>query len=271
MNRSGNSITVALRFAYDGARFDAYARDPALASTVEGALMEAAVDEGFVDGSWRTGSRTDAGVSARCNVARMAVQRPHLKGLVPAMNSRLPPGVWVTGASPVHSDWNPRYAQRRTYRYVAPQAGENQAAIERALATFVGEHDMAAFARYEEGRNPRRRIDEATVCTTHDHAGWWFTIAGPNFLWNQVRRMVGAALAVGQGKAAPEDVAASLETGAPHPNFKTAPAAGLLLWDIAYKDGLAWDVEAGGLERAALAQGWQAAKVHAAMLDALRA
>ncbi len=109
-------LHVALRIAYDGSRFEAYARDPT-AQTVEDALIRALQEEGLVEGSFRTGSRTDAGVSALENVCKVTLERAHLKGLVPALQRNLPLGLWVTGAAPVDAKWNPRHAKRRHYRY----------------------------------------------------------------------------------------------------------------------------------------------------------
>src|SRR5687767_15201226 len=52
-------LHVALRFAYDGEAFDSYARMPGR-YTVEDSLMAALASEGYVEGSFKTGSRTDA-------------------------------------------------------------------------------------------------------------------------------------------------------------------------------------------------------------------
>ncbi len=259
------TTTVALRFAYDGSCFEAYARDPALTSTVEGYIQDACRAEGSVEGTWRTGSRTDAGVSARMNVAKVTFDRT-LRGLVPALNSRLPPGVWVTGVAAVDPDWNPRFAAKRTYRYIAPYAGEDEAIIRRACKAFRGTHHMGAFARVEEGRDPHRTIKSFEV--KRDDA-WVFTVQGPSFLWNQVRRMVGAALAIARGDATMDDLEQGLETGQHHHTFRPAPAGGLMLWDIIYDPALDWVAEAGGLHPSQIMQTWQAARTRADLMDAL--
>lgn len=237
------AVTVALRFAYDGSRFDAYARNPGL-RTVEGALIGALRKQGYVEDSFKAGSRTDAGVSALENVCRAAVQRPHLRGLVPALQRELPPGVWVTAAAQVQAGWNPRHAHTRTYRYVALPRGEDLEAMQEACAAFLGRHHMGAFAKMEEGRNPERTIRGFMVEAVDGR--WTFRTTSDGYLWNQVRRMVGAALAVGQGEAKTSDIVASLKSGTPHKRFKPAPAAGLLLESVHY-DGLEWSTEAGRL------------------------
>lgn len=254
------AFTVALRFAYDGRRFAAYARDPG-ASTVEGHLLAALRQEGYVEGSFKTGSRTDAGVSALENVCRAALERPHLRGLVPALQRHLPEGLWATAAARVPEGWNPRHARRRHYRYHAFPRSEDLAAMQRACAAFVGRHDMRAFARLEEGRNPERSVFAFTVA--EEAGAWVFRVEGDGFLWNQVRRMVSAVLCVGRGEATVEDVAAGLTTGKAHARFRLVSPNGLVLERVEF-EGLEWDPEAGRLGPHAISHAVQDA--HAGML-----
>ncbi len=260
------AATIALQFAYDGSRFEAYARNPG-AHTVEAALIEALEGEGLVDGSFRTGSRTDRGVSAAQNVCRATLNRPHLKGLVPALNSRLPDGVWVLAVASVANDWNPRHGATRTYRYIHPQGGEDLAVMQEAAACFVGEHDMRAFARLEAGRNPVRVVDRFEVAADGD--AWKFTCVSGGFLWNQVRRMVDACLCTGRGEATVADVRKSLAEGQPHAAFGVVPVEGLLLESVDYGGTLAWAPEAGFLERGRLARHWMASRVGVAWMNSI--
>ena len=232
---------VALRLAYDGALFDSYARQPDR-RTVEGALIEALGPEGLVEGSFRTGSRTDAGVSALENVCAATLHRPHLRGLVPSVQRRLPEGLWLTAAAGVPDGFDPRRAGWRQYRYLAAAQGEAEWPMRDAAAAFVGRHRMHAFARVEADRDPERTVLDFVVGTREGM--WVFHVRGESFLWNQVRRMVGAVLAVGRGEAAPGDVTAALASGLPHGRFTVAPAEGLLLERV-HHDGLAWGPAAG--------------------------
>lgn len=250
--------TVALRIAYDGSRFAAYARNPA-GGTVEDALLAALRQEGLVEGSFKTGSRTDAGVSALENVCRAQLRRKTLRGLVPALQKLVPDGLWVTGAAEVGPGFNPRHARRRRYRYVAALRGEDLARVAAACQAFVGRHDMRGFARMEEGRDPVRnvfafQVEPLTPASGAplDGAGRprlaRFAVEGDGFLWNQVRRMVSAALAVGRGEAEVADIEATLETGKPHKRFRVAAVEGLLLERVEY-DNVRWSQEAGALGR----------------------
>jgi len=249
------TLRIAVRFAYDGMAFDSYARQPDR-RTVEGALVEALAREGLVDGSFRTGSRTDAGVSALANVAAATLDRGHLRGLVPALVRHLPQGVWVTQVAPAPEGWDPRKAAWRHYRLRMLDGGEDEARMAAALAAFVGTHDVSAFARVEANRTPQRTVLSGTV--QRDDGLWRFDVRGESFLWGQVRRMVGAALAVGRGEAEPGDVTRSLASGKPHARFTPAPAEGLVLVE-AHHPGLAWAPEAGRLPPG-MAEAWVAAR-----------
>ncbi|MES2154237.1 MAG: tRNA pseudouridine(38-40) synthase TruA [bacterium] len=238
-------MRVALRFAYDGTHFASYARNPGTPS-VESALIQALRREGMLDGGFRTGSRTDGGVSALENVGSADLERPHLRGLLPSLQRHLPAGLWVTGVAQVDAGWNPRHAASRTYRLLHPKRAEDLAAMRPACTAFLGRHDMSAFARVEAGRHPERTVLSFSV----GRSGrlWSFRARGESFLWGQVRRMVGAVLAVGRGDADVGDIVAALESGEPDVRFAAAPAEGLLLERVTYK-GLQWDASAGRLPR----------------------
>lgn len=260
-------MDVALRVAYDGTRFRGLARQPE-GNTVEDALLAALRHEGYVEGTLRTGSRTDAGVSAAMNVLKCRLDRPHLKGLVPALQGRLPKDVWVTGVAPVASEWNVQHAQDRTYHYLAPRAGEDAARLTGACAAFEGEHDFTAFARMED----RKATRPVTTCrVVEDGVFWRFEVTAPGFLWNQVRRMVDAALCVGQGRADVADIEAALADGAPHGSFGLAPAEGLMLAEVRYDPPLAWATEAGAVAPGRVAPAVQEAEVRRRLAGSLSA
>ncbi|HEX2066807.1 MAG TPA: hypothetical protein VHI93_08345, partial [Candidatus Thermoplasmatota archaeon] len=207
-----------------------------------------------VEGSFKAGSRTDAGVSALENVCKATLARPHLRGLVPALQRHLPMGLWATAAAQVAPTWNPRHARRRHYRYHAFPRNEDLAAMRRACAAFVGRHDLRAFARLEAGRNPERSVFAFSVDA--EAGAWAFRVEGDGFLWNQVRRMVSAVLCVGRGEARVEDIAAGIRTGKAHPRFRLVSPNGLVLERVEH-EGLAWDPEAGRLGPHAIARAFQ--------------
>jgi tRNA pseudouridine(38-40) synthase len=194
-----------------------------------------------------------------------ATSRPHLRGLVPAVQAGLPAGLWLLGAARVAPGWNPRHAVARHYAYFAADSGQDLARMRAAAQAFLGVHDMHHFARMEPHRAPRREVTRFDVAREE---GWRFDVAGPSFLWNQVRRMVGAVLAVGAGEAAVEDVSRALSGGPRHAAFQVAGPEGLLLIAVDY-DGLTWDDEAGRLGRRAVQRPMQEARVRLELLRRL--
>lgn len=257
---------VAIRFAYDGTLFDAYARNPEM-DTVESRLLKAFASQGYVAHSYRSGSRTDRHVSALENVCTAAFDRPHIRGLVPALQAHLPVGIWVSAATEVDAAWNPRHHALRTYRYLLPRHREDPDRMAAATRPFLGRHDMRAFARLDGDRDPEREVRAFTVEADPD---WWtFRVESPGYLWNQVRRMVSAVQAVGAGDAQVADIEAALRTGVPHRDFGLAPAEGLLLESVRYKD-LEWDPAAGRLPPQRVLRGVQGAQVRSRLMQHLR-
>lgn len=226
---------VALLFAYDGPCFDGYSRqgDPVL-HTVEDALMRALVEAGVAGDmealGWRTGSRTDRGVSARENVVAFWSDTPTAR-VCRALGGRID-GVWPLAAAEVEEGFDPRRALWREYRYFLAGRWSRGALrrLEEALGLFVGEHDFSAFCRTEAGRDPRRRVDSVAVATGAD--GAVVSIQGGSFLRQQVRRMIAAARAVVEGRLTAEAVTARLASGGPSLDLMPAAPEPLVLWAV---------------------------------------
>lgn len=182
--------------------------------------------------------------------------------LVAAINSRLPPDVLVTAAEVVPHDFDPiSGAVRKAYSY-AYHIGPDRplwdrsfvhyvrrtdpldlAAMNRAAAMLVGEHDFAAFAAAGHGRlstvrtvfrcevrqtqlpaggaggglvnpsvNPLSPQKPATPTFNHAPATRYsLHIEGSGFLWNMVRIIAGTLLQVGTGQKTPEDLRRALD------------------------------------------------------------
>jgi tRNA pseudouridine38-40 synthase len=106
--------------------------------------------------------------------------------------------------------------------------------MRRAAAHLVGRHDYAAFAR--SGHQAPSTIVVVDDCRLFEVGELVLVRLGAShFLWGQVRRMVGALVAVGTGAAAPDDVRLWL-AGAAAPPEPAAPASGLFLERVYYRD-----------------------------------
>ncbi len=198
-------------------------------------------------------SRTDAGVHAKGFVAHFTLTKPiPTKNLVRAMNARLPEAVRVLKAAYAKDDFDARLsAKGKEYRYQLYQADIlpphlapywtfchrplDLAAMQKAAAFFVGEHDFLSFAA-----NPNRVL-ETTVRNIFSFEvkrvgpRYTFIVRGDGFLYKQVRSMVGFLISVGKGNEKPEAVKELLDKHPPRTaRVETAPARGLFLWKVFY-------------------------------------
>jgi tRNA pseudouridine38-40 synthase len=80
-----------------------------------------------------------------------------------------------------------------------------------------------------EGKNPARNIPSARILDDQDFT--CFEVTAESFLWQMVRGMAGALLAVGSGKLDREGLK-ELLTGIPGDRLPPAPASGLVLWKV---------------------------------------
>ncbi|WP_260232979.1 tRNA pseudouridine(38-40) synthase TruA [Curtobacterium sp. JUb34] len=265
------SETVRLRLdiAYDGAAFSGWARQPGL-RTVQGAL-EAALATVFT--RWgeppllTVAGRTDAGVHATGQVAHLDLSaeqldalsakrgsgRSPLDGLVKRVNGIAAPegDVVVTRASLAPDGFDARFSplwRRYEYRIAdadAPRdprrrghtvwhgASLDPAAMERGALRLLGLHDFATFCKPREGATTIRTLQEFRWDREPDGV-LVARLQADAFCHSMVRAMVGATIAVGEGRFGPERLeelrVAETRTSA----FKTAPARGLTLTEVGY-------------------------------------
>jgi tRNA pseudouridine38-40 synthase len=212
-----------VQFAYDGSLFESFARQPGR-RTVEGELLDALVRADVISSAkvarYGVASRTDAGVSAWENVFAIDTAAdpralPHIQ---------LPAGLWFWAARAVAPSFSPRRAAaKRVYSYSLPHAPDrNLEAMQDAAQAFVGVHDFSNFCRREVDVRTRRRIDTVTVSRTA--RADVVEVAAPNFLWEQVRRLVHALLQVGDGIRSPASIVPQLAgRGKPEPPAPPEP------------------------------------------------
>ncbi|UOQ88280.1 tRNA pseudouridine(38-40) synthase TruA [Agromyces endophyticus] len=108
-------------------------------------------------------------------------------------------------------------------------------AMHRAASRLLGLHDFAAFCK------PR---EEATTIRTLQRYGWRrgedgvlvATLQADAFCHSMVRALVGACVAVGEGKLADDDPERLLAAAERTSAFKVMPAKGLVLTEVGYPD-----------------------------------
>jgi tRNA pseudouridine38-40 synthase len=195
--------------------------------------------------------RTDAGVHASGQVAHADLPASVVPDALMLRLSRvLPPDVRITAIHPAPPDFDARFsALRRHYRYRltdAPHRADpllrNQIvpwprplalpALIAASTLLLGEHDFLAFCRRREGATTIRDLQCLQWTRTGDLLE--AQVTADAFCHSMVRSLIGALLAVGEGRK-PVDWPASLLTLTTRPStVAVAPAHGLTLTAVDY-------------------------------------
>jgi tRNA pseudouridine38-40 synthase len=107
------------------------------------------------------------------------------------------------------------------------------AAMNQAAAQMSGEHDFAAFCRKREGATTVRTLLDLVWARDADGLAV-ATVRADAFCHNMVRALVGALVAVGEGRRDPSWPAEVLAAGVRDPGVSVAQAHGLTLEEVAY-------------------------------------
>ena len=246
-------IRVRLDIAYDGTAYAGWARQtdrPSVQGAVEhalGVLLRAEEPRLTVAG------RTDAGVHARGQVAHVDLP-PDLaqdRLLRRKLNGLLPLDIRVRRVAGAPPGFDARFsATARTYRYRVADRPElvdplrrlevyvvprplDLAAMQAACPAMLGEHDFAAYCKRREGATTRRGV--LALEWARDADGLLvMTIEADAFCHSMVRSIVGAMLAVGEGRRPPEWPASLLGSATRAQDVVVAPPHGLVLESVAY-------------------------------------
>jgi len=246
----GGLIRVRLDLSYDGTDFTGWARQPGL-RTVQGVLEESLSKVLREPIQLTVAGRTDAGVHAEGQVAHFdtAAEFDGPK-LVHRLARFLPKDVRVKDARVAPVDFDARFsAIRRHYVYrltAAPYGAEPLAArsvvpcrpgvdleaMRAASRKLLGLHDFAAFCRRREGATTVRELQrydwerQGDLLIAH--------VSADAFCWSMVRSLVGAVLAVGEGRRTPDWAGALLRETQRSSSVPVAPAHGLSLVAVDY-------------------------------------
>jgi tRNA pseudouridine38-40 synthase len=244
----GGLVRVRLDLSYDGTDFSGWARQPGrrtveetLAAALAQVLRLAAPAALVVAG------RTDAGVHATGQVAHADLPETDIATLARRLRGALPSDVVVRRIELAPPGFDARFsATARSYRFrVSDQTPDplrrrdtldwsrplDVEAMQAAAALLVGEHDFAAYCRRREGATTIRHLrclevarEDAVIITAVADA----------FCHNQVRAMVGALLAVGDGRRPVPWPGEVLTAGVRDSAVTVAPAHGLTLVTVDY-------------------------------------
>ena len=247
------STRVRLDLAYDGTDFLGWAEQPGR-RTVQGTVQDALGVLLRADPPrLQVAGRTDAGVHARGQVAHADLSEK-LAGdrlLLRRLNGLLPPDVRIRRVSTAPPGFDARFsALARTYRYRiadSPEAVDplrrhdvlawprplDLAALQTAGAGLLGEHDFAAYCKRREGATTIRRL--LTLDWMRGEDGLLvMTIRADAFCHSMVRSVVGAMLAVGEGRRETSWPAQLLTSAVRVSEVAVAPPHALVLEHVAY-------------------------------------
>lgn len=234
---------------YLGTRYAGWQRQAnalAVQQVVEEALSKMFNAPVHVEGA----GRTDSGVHARA-------QRAHAdlpfdindRGVMLGLNDLLPHDIRVTSLERVADDFHCRFAAKtktyvyqiwngavadvfayETHAHVAQHLDEKLMAA--AAQCLIGKHDFRAFTVITPEVSSTCRTISA-IDVSREAQVVRIRVSADGFLRYMVRRIAGSLIEVGRGKVAAQAVERALE-----PSFQearwTAPAKGLVLWEIAY-------------------------------------
>jgi tRNA pseudouridine38-40 synthase len=247
----GGLSRIRLDLSYDGTEFCGWAVQPGLRS-VCGVVQDAIALVLRLPGvpSLTVAGRTDAGVHAAGQVAHVDLPEPlDPDSLLRRLRGVLPDDVGLRAITRVGPDFDARFAAlARHYDYriadgpadplrrrdtLAWPRALDVAAMDEAAGGLLGEHDFAAFCRPREGATTVRTL--RSLDATRDEVGVIHVRAVADaFCHNQVRSMVGALVAVGEGRRPPKWPSEVLRAGLRDPGVQVLPAHGLTLIAVDY-------------------------------------
>jgi len=261
-------VRLRLDLAYDGSAFAGWAVQPGL-RTVQGVLEDALGMVLRTDGPPRitVAGRTDSGVHARGQVAHVDIpvdllersrgraDRPVVEALLTRLGGVLPTDLVVHAVTHAPDGFDARFsALRRRYTYRICDDSARRDPLSRAHVLWhrrpldvdamdvagqplQGRHDFASYCKPREG---------ATTIRTLEAFRWSRPLDGPDaglvvatvqadaFCHSMVRTLVGASVAVGEGRRDVSWPATLLAARSRLAGAHVVPAHGLTLEEVGY-------------------------------------
>lgn len=254
-----------MTISYNGAAYSGFAKQKdTRVVTIQGELERALATLFRRPVETVCAGRTDAGVHALGQVVSCVLDTEELEGrnkhkLLVSLNALTPDDIVIKDVCTADAEFSARFdAQFREYRYrivsgaVPPlflqdfswwKRGHLDAgAMREAAAHLVGEHDFKSFckAASAEGKTTMRFVRSLEIYEEEQFGEQCLTvrIIGNAFLHSMVRTIVGTLVQVGCGNRDPHWVKEVLEACDRDAAGETAPAAGLVFWNVEYPEGI---------------------------------
>lgn len=240
------------RLSYDGSRFFGYQKQ-LNQRTVQAVLLDA-LRRLFGEVTQMAGcSRTDSGVHALDFCVSFSVETEMSCDTVQrAINALLPADIAVFSVTETEESFHARYSVvRKEYIYKIYQSPVRSPFLNgyalhytrsldlermnRAAAQFCGTHDFTSFmASGSKITDPVRTVYDARIAKEGDMTV--FTVSADGFLYNMVRIMVGTLLEVSEGKIDCDAIGDIIGAKDRIRAGRTAPACGLYLNRVFYRE-----------------------------------
>lgn len=248
---------LRLCIAYDGTDFLGWQQ------TQEGPSIEAALKTACErllrhPVTLQAASRTDVGVHAAGQVVNFFTENTDWEchRLLRALNSTLPKTIVVRELEDAIESFHPTlHNTGKEYHYhVCAQATQlpqhrrlswhmpeplDRDLMQQAMSLLVGEHDFKAFCNqrkqlvYDTYVRQLRRF----TLTSLPSGQLRFELEGSAFLYKMVRNLVGTVVDIGRGRLPLASLPAILDSRDRTRAGVTAPAHGLVLWQVFYAEG----------------------------------
>lgn len=236
--------------SYDGAYFYGYQRQTSKKTVQE--QIEKCLTLIFKQSiEIKSAGRTDAKVHALGQVAHFdSEQVIPINQLKKAMNKILKPYIYIKEIEIVDDSFHARYdAIKKEYRYYISTTEYEPLksqyiyfypykidieTIKKVLPCFIGTKDFKSLSKGHDKENTIRTIYEFTV--NENNGVYEFIIIGDGFLRNMVRIIIALILKFNENKLTIEDINQIIEAKDRKKAPWTAPAEGLYLYKIYYKE-----------------------------------
>ena len=245
-------MRIKLTIEYDGTAYAGWQRQEnalAVQQVIEEALTKLTRARVVIAGA----SRTDAGVHALGQTAHFDTEsRIPPDKYAFALNTMLPADICIRKSEAVSEDFHARFSNKgKRHRYLiyqSPHAGAlnrnthahviyplDDEKMRRELTALIGTHDFAAFAASGSVvKDTVRTIYSASLARRGDELE--LLVEGSGFLYNMVRIIAGTLISVGAGRLEEGAFARAIQSGNRLDLGVTAPAHGLTLMEVYYKE-----------------------------------
>ena len=244
-------LRYLFKISYDGNSFFGWQKQPeqnSIQQTIEENLSKIhSLKETHIIGC----GRTDTGVHAKEYFFHWdSEEAVDTENIQYKLNKMLPKSIAIQSIRAVNTDFHARFsAVKRTYRYfingdkdpfIATQSWQisqnlNLQNMNNAAQLLIGEKDFSSFAKiHTDVKHHICKVSYAKWVANGNEV--YFEISANRFLRNMVRAIVGTCVDVGLNKISIQEFQEIIESKDRQNGSGSAPAQGLFLWTVEYKN-----------------------------------